>query len=79
VLTDDQSFWRLAFRAGFDCAVTPEQRLEAANAKTIDLFMPDEALNAELSHQPYQPSLRPSRMPIAWSMTWPRDRLSKLK
>jgi len=48
VLTDDQSFWRLAF-GGSDCSVTPEQRLEAADAKTIDLFAPGETLNAELS------------------------------
>jgi hypothetical protein len=40
VLTDDQSFWRLAFWAGLDRSVTPHQRLEAEDAKMIDLFMP---------------------------------------
>ena len=47
----------------FDCSVTPEQRLEAADAKTIDLFMPGEALNAELPHQPHQPLCPELRVP----------------
>jgi hypothetical protein len=38
--------WHLG---GSDRSVTPEQRLEAADAKTIDLFVPGEALNAELT------------------------------
>jgi hypothetical protein len=52
VLTDDQSFWRLAFWAGLDRSVTPQPLLEAADTRRFDLFIRGETLNADLSQMP---------------------------